>query len=298
MEYTALLDRPIFIIGCNRSGTTLLFRALCTHPQVWCHRMYGESGHVYHRYYPVHPELGERVAETPSEEIRTGIVNRLYNEAHNKEYFKDSPILRVFPRKLLQAPVSRFYRRGPIRLVEKTPANSLRVRLLATLFPEARFILLVRRPEDVISSLMEGWKRWSGAGPGLWRFSKWHYLAPPGWAGWTNRRLEEICAFQWTSAVKFARDDLQRFAIDRFVLIRHEDALANPGATYRKITEFCQLPTSRYFDTHLPRVLSRQFLNLGSPPRRAKWRELHEHEIEAVRPMFESLKGEFYPEEP
>lgn len=30
----ALVDRPIFIIGCGRSGTTLLFQLLRRHPQV------------------------------------------------------------------------------------------------------------------------------------------------------------------------------------------------------------------------------------------------------------------------
>lgn len=58
-----LLDRPIFIIGCNRSGTTLLHRTLSTHPDLWCDRLYDECQHVYHEHYPAHRELGERVRE-------------------------------------------------------------------------------------------------------------------------------------------------------------------------------------------------------------------------------------------
>ena len=53
------IDRPIFIIGCNRSGTTLLFRNLSEHPDLWS--LYVEAQSVFHARFPVDPVAGERV---------------------------------------------------------------------------------------------------------------------------------------------------------------------------------------------------------------------------------------------
>ena len=44
-----------------------------------------------------------------------------------------------------------------VRMLEKTPKNSLRVPFLARVFPEARFIYLYRDPRQVLSSMIEAW---------------------------------------------------------------------------------------------------------------------------------------------
>jgi predicted secreted protein len=51
-----LLTQPIIIIGCNRSGTTLLFRNLSSHPDIWS--LYIESQDIFYKYYP---SMKERV---------------------------------------------------------------------------------------------------------------------------------------------------------------------------------------------------------------------------------------------
>jgi len=187
-----VLERPIFIIGCNRSGTTLLFRTLSRHPDLWS--LYVESQDVFYRHWPIHPETGDRVTRPPPEEARLGLVRDLYDRAHNKEFFLDTPLIGRVPSKLFQRPLGRIYKPGVIRLVEKTPSNTLRVPMLAQAFPDARFLFIIRRGEDVVSSLMEGWRNWSGTPEGEdWRYTKWHYLVPPCWQAWTERPLEEIC---------------------------------------------------------------------------------------------------------
>lgn len=298
-------DRPIFIIGCNRSGTTLLFRTLSAHPLLWTR--YEENQHIFHRFFPIDAELGEAVPTPAAASTGDGLVRRLYVEAHNKEHFKDHPLGRAIPRKALQTPLNPLYKRAPIRFVDKTPANSLRIPLLADLFPDARFLLLVRRPEDTISSLMEGWSR------GLARViferdssiqdpkllgARWHYLVPPGWTRWRNRPLEEVCAFQWVESVGRASTDLRRLCPERTLVLRHEDALERPAETYRAVFDFCGLPPSRYFDAQFPVLQSIPHTHGGSAPAPEKWRMRHEAEIESVRPMFDALERGFYGEGP
>jgi hypothetical protein len=287
------IDRPIIIIGCNRSGTTLLFRNLAEHPFTWS--LYDEGQEVYYRHYPIHPQLGDRLTEPPTPHVAQAITEELYARAHNKEVFKDRGVLRLLPRKLLQQPVSRLYKHAPIRLLEKTPANSLRVPFLNALFPDARFLFIVRRAEDVISSLMEGWENWSGTRGQPWKYGKWHYLVPPGWQKWTGRPLAEICAFQWIEANRTAWQDLKEWCSGRYLMVRHEDALSQPRAAYSEILSFCELPPSRHLQRMLAAQEQRVFTQGGSEPERDKWRRLHGEDIEGVRPMFRELMAELYP---
>lgn len=288
------LPRPIFIIGCNRTGSTLLFSNLATHPETWS--LYIEGQAVFHRHYPVCPHEGERVTSAPDRRVAAAIVRELYSRANNKEVFRDTPALRHIPLKLMQKPVGALYKSRSIRLVEKTPANSLRVPLLHALFPDAKFLFLVRRGEDVVSSLMEGWKNWSRTPPGTkWRFDNWHYLRPPGWQSYINRTLQEICAFQWIQATLEAWRSLERLRNKDFMLLRHEDLIERPHENYRRILEFCELTPSSYFDRAvLGKMRERVYTTGGSAPRRDKWRQMHGAEIESVRHLLAPVNALFY----
>lgn len=288
-----MLNRPIFIIGCNRSGTTLLFRNLSMHPDMWS--LYVESQDEFYRRWPIDPQLGDRVVDPPSAEVSDQLSRDLYRAAHNKERFRDTPLLGMIPPKLLQRPLGVLWKRPPIRLVEKTPANALRIPMLARVFPDALFLFIVRRGEDVVSSLMEGWKNWSGTeGREAWRYSKWHYLVPPGWQEWTGRPLEDICTFQWTSSTETAKQDLDRWAPDRYLELRHEDLIADPVSGYRRITEFCGLRQSPSFDRVMDGATDRVFTTGGSRPRSDKWKRLHRDPILRVRDTIESLNARYY----
>ncbi len=290
---TPLLERPILVIGCNRSGTTLIFNNLAEHPSTW--GLYEESQHIFYRHYPIHPEMGDRIADAPTPEVADAITRAFYDEAHNKEVLKDLPVLRLISRKLLQRPMNRLYKRPPLRLVEKTPANSLRIPFLARLFPEARILFVVRRAEDTISSLMEGWKNWSNTGSGPWIYGEWHYLVPPGWRAWTHRQLAEICAFQWVESNRTALQDLEEHCRGRYLVVRYEDTMAEPVAAFERIRQYCELPESPYYEQLAQKLEQRVFTHGGSRPRAGKWRELHGEEIEHARPLFQELSDRLYP---
>ena len=48
------LEQPIIVLGCNRSGTTLLFNNLSAHPDTWS--LYIESQDIFYRHHPIHPD--------------------------------------------------------------------------------------------------------------------------------------------------------------------------------------------------------------------------------------------------
>jgi len=284
--------KPIIIIGCNRSGTTLLFRNLSSHPDLWS--LYIESQEIFYKHYPIHPDMGDRIVELASESIKEDILLNFYNLVHNKEYFKEKPILKYIPLKLIQKPVNKLYKRAPVRIVEKTPANCFRIPFLLSLFPDAKFIFLIRRPEDVISSLMEGWKIWSNAHGSNWRFNKWHYLVPPGWRKMIGKKLEEICAFQWVESNKTAWEDLNKYCKNKFLFISHEYLIENPLEGYKTILDFCELEDSKYFQKIINKIDKRIYTTRGTKPMREKWKKLHYKEIQSVRHIFEPLYHELY----
>jgi hypothetical protein len=287
------LRRPIFIIGCNRSGTTLLFRNLSEHPDLWS--LYVEAQPTFHARFPVDEELGERVTGPADPADAAAIREDLFRQAHNKEAFLDRAALGRIPSKLVQRPLNRLYKPDSIRLIEKTPANSLRIPFLVEAFPEARFIFVVRRGEAVVSSLMEGWKLWNRVPPGgTWSYTKWHYLVPPGWGDYVDRPLEEICALQWIESNSHARTDLDRLAPDRYLLVRHEDLIADPQSNYGRIMEFCELRDSPYFRTVVQRANEKKYTTGGSAPKQEKWRSLHAEEIERVRERLEPVNRLYY----
>jgi tetratricopeptide (TPR) repeat protein len=129
----ALTDStPVFVIGMPRSGTSLVEQMLASHPHV--------------------------VGAGEVDYTRT-VVNAC--EARTGRPFPED-ITRVEPGHLATA--ARLYVQrlamsagkpvdGATRVVDKLPHNFLRVGLLATLFPAARFVLCEREPLDVCLSI-------------------------------------------------------------------------------------------------------------------------------------------------
>jgi len=119
---------PVFVVGFPRSGTTLLEQMLDAHPDF---RAMDERGFVYEligrmqaagQSYPV-----DLAAMTQGEASQLRAIYR--DMAHN-----------VVPDL------------GQHRLVDKNPLNMLCLPMIARLFPEARIIMCLRHPCDVLLS--------------------------------------------------------------------------------------------------------------------------------------------------
>lgn len=286
-----LLRQPVFVIGCNRSGTTLLFQTLSSHPDLWSR--YIENRDSFLEVFPHDGEDGDLVRE-PTSEQRHRTERLLYENAKNRELaIGCGGVLHHLPLKLFQKPVTDLFKTPPLRVVDKTPSNCFRVAMLAETFPEARFVYIVRRGEAVVSSLMEGWKRWTDS-DGQWEFRDWHYLRPPGWRGYTDEPLERICLFQYVSSNRHAVDDLRGLAPSRYIVVRHEDLVTSPRAGYTRIQDFLDLSRSTYWDEVVDDSHDRIWTRGGSPPEAGKWRRLHGAEIVRIRSELEPINKMFY----
>lgn len=106
----------------------------------------------------------------------------------------------------------------------KTPQNTQAIRELGqVLFPESRFILIVRDPRDVALSWHRKWGK-----DMLW------------------------CAHKWNIRMLHGLDQIQKLDRNRALVVRYEDLLAELEKTSRRICAFLELPFSpRMLNYHL-----------------------------------------------
>ena len=213
--------RPVFIIAAPRSGSTLLFETLAASHGVTT--LGGEAAWLIEGIPALRPgapgvESNRLTAAHASDAVAARIVDELVGrrvDAAGRAVAADTPL----------------------RFVEKTPKNSLRVPFLERVFPDARYIFLWRDPRASLASIIEAWE--SGAWKtynGLDGFEgPWSLLLPPGWRALRGRPLAEIAAFQWQAANRIALDDLGQLPRERWTSVRYEELVCDPRATVERL---------------------------------------------------------------
>lgn len=264
----AVFERPVFIVGSPRSGSTLLFETLSQAPGVYT---IGDESH----------EVIEGIAALGAE-AHGYESNRLLPADATPEVaqqLRDRFVAALRDRAGQPPPAG-----ARLRLLEKTPKNSLRVPFLASVFPEARFIYLHRDPRQVLSSMMEAWSsgrfRTYPRLPG-WTGLPWSLLLVPGWRDLIGHSLHTIVAHQWSTMTRLLLDDLEQLPADRWTVARYDALVAQPQAEIRRLCDavgyewdrtLAELPLSKY---------------TVSPPDPAKWRRLASR-IDAVLPAIQA----------
>lgn len=266
-EADELFERPLFIVSPPRSGSTLLFETLAAAPGLYSP---GDESHALIEGVPglspsAHDwESNRLLAAHAGEPAITALRERFFRQLRDREGRQPSA--------------------GPVRMLEKTPKNALRIPFLRTVFPQARFVFLYREPRQVLASMIDGWR--SGQFqtyprlPG-WDGPAWSFLLTPGWRQLAGRPLEEIVAAQWAATMQVLFDDLAALPDGQWIGIEHGRFLADPQGEVRRICDWAGLAWDRTLGRELP--LSRYTL---TPPDPEKWRR-HEPAIEATRALWE-----------
>ncbi|HJP98955.1 MAG TPA: sulfotransferase [Rhodanobacteraceae bacterium] len=124
----SMLQSPVFVIGFPRSGTTLLEQMLDAHPGF---RSMDERGYVY--------QLIERM-EHAGQRYPADLADLTQIEADQLRQVYGGLVAHTLPDL------------GQRRLVDKNPLNMLCLPMILRLFPDARIVLCIRHPCDVLLS--------------------------------------------------------------------------------------------------------------------------------------------------
>ncbi|MEP7244712.1 MAG: sulfotransferase [Gammaproteobacteria bacterium] len=266
------LHQPVFIIAAPRSGSTLLFETLAVSPQWFT---LGGEGHALIEGIPeLQPgapgvDSNRLEARQATDAVAERIVNEVLRDMRNSRGESPPPT-------------------GPLRFLEKTPKNALRIPFLERVFPDAKFVVLWRDPRDSLSSIMEAWRsgQWKTYN-GLSGFDgPWSLLLPPGWRGMNGRPLEEIAAFQWDTTHRVVLEDLARLSRDRWTAVSYAQLTGDTTATIRRLCAFTGIEFDATLAEHVSRPLppSRYTHTAPAPD---KWRR-NQAEIERVLPTLEA----------
>ncbi|MEU9838016.1 sulfotransferase [Actinomadura sp. NPDC048032] len=205
--------RPIFVLGCPRSGTTLLQQMLHSHRRIAFPsetRFVHVSYDIRHRFGDLERAENRRaLAEwiTGGEGTKFRVL-RLDAAAVVEEIVQGPPTLGS-----AIAAVFRAYARqhGKQRWGDKRPSYFRRVPMLRRMFPDAQFIHLVRDGRDAVSSLVR--------------------------MPWFDGDIH-TAALTWREAVDMGARLRTRLGPETFYEFRYEDLVADPEDALTRLCAF------------------------------------------------------------
>ncbi len=266
-------DRPIFIVGPHRSGTTVLYRILGRHDDTGYLNEFGER-HPRLAWWAAH---GRRcgVDDLPREAQR--IWDRWKprdDDVRTAEHA--TPEITAWYRDL----VTRTLRhRGATRFLGKYPRLSLRIAWLEAVFPGALYLHLIRDWRAVVASTVERHVKRVG------RPVSWFGVHPPDWHDWEGRDAAEISTHQFVTATRAVLDAAPGLG-ERYVPLRYHEMCAAPEQRLRDVAERLALPWSDRF--------ARVVRSFGLESRNAKWHEtLGAERVAALRATAPGFLAEF-----
>ena len=269
------MDRPVFIVGCPRSGTGVLHQLVRLHPQVaWITpfsnwvcgkpwfggvppRVAWRIEWLLHRLPnamlppllrgPFDGSLGlPSVFETHEGH---SIWNRVLPPAGDHRATADDapPTVRSYIRDVVEWH-HRYHERP--RLVWKTPRNAFRLPFLHALFPKAYIVHLLRDGRAVAASILKRRR----ANDSL---HEWWGARPPGWPSKQSALPIEQAAWTWAQCVSQIRADASLFPDDHILELRYESLLDAPAPALRRVFATAHLDPEAFFTAENRRQLEK-----------------------------------------
>lgn len=237
------IDRPVFIVGPHRSGTTLLYGMLARHEDVGC------MVRCNHRF-PAHPVLASVVHTVLRGTAKPHEAQRFWDYLWpGPDDTMTADDLTDAQKNFYAATIARMLSlRGRTRFVAKYPRLSLRIGWLDALFPDAKFLHMTRDWRAVVSSTLQRKLKRHQRGGG------WFGVRIPGWRDMMDLPHEVSAGRQFRAATRAIEEHASRMP-GRFHRVDYAALCGDPEGVMRGVAAFCGLLFSADFQAALPRDL-------------------------------------------
>lgn len=269
----------VFVVGCPRSGTTLLQRMLDNHPQL----AIANDTHFIPRALEdepggINPKLTDEIVE------RVRRYHRFPRLNLPDEVVLDAARGGSSYQEFVSALYSSYAgMHGKPLGGEKTPDYARYLPVLHGLFPWAKIVHLIRDGRNVALSALE-WAR-QDKGPGRFRL-------------WVESPIA-VCALWWRWQVSTGRCDGAALGPQLYDEIRYEELVSKPDQVLQELSAFLRLPFSvemlKYYEgkTRLEPGLSAKNAWLPPTPGLRDWHtQMSARDLE----LFEALAGDLLSE--
>lgn len=246
------IERPIFIGGIGRSGSTVFHEIFSNHPNVaWLSGLCDR--------YPERPSINRFLMKAIDYPIVGKYLKKKFSpwecysfwEHHCKGFRR--PCRDLFHedvtnknKKKIQNIMSQLITNKRDRLLLKATGWP-RIGFLHEIFNDAKFIHVLRDGRAVVNSLINipWWLGWSG--PQNWR---WGELTPAQREEWErhNKSFIALAAIQWKICLDALEEGKGFVDKDNFLEVKYENLCDDPLKVFGNVIEFCDLEMTREFE--------------------------------------------------
>lgn len=251
--------KPIFIIGCGRSGTTMFQNMFSYHPELaWFSTLTN--------LFPRAPQLARfsrllditvlspLVGQRSKISIRPSEAHRIWRRCFSEfpvpgRPLTDRDVTEECKRRIDNTVLSHLIHQKKKRFVTKYTGWS-RIGYLNEIFPDSLFIHILRDGRAVVSSHLQ--KKWWPAPNEIekWQSQRWR-------REWLKEYEESHCspivlaAIIWKLVTEEIRKSANIVGKNRFIEVRYEEIVTEPIETMKGVTNFCELEWKQDFESRL-----------------------------------------------
>ncbi|HUP76696.1 MAG TPA: sulfotransferase [Acidimicrobiales bacterium] len=226
-----MIHRPVFVAGQERSGTSLMFALLTSHPNIAMTRRTNLWRYFYGQFGDLRDDQSLDTCLDKMMRYKRLVVLQPNAEELRREFLTGE---RTYGRLFALLEQQYADRLGKPRWGDKSLDTERFAGPLFDAYPDARIIHMVRDPRDRYASVETRWKvRRGGVGAGT---------------------------AEWLSSVELAERNCNRYG-DKYLILRYETLVRSPEEVLRDICEFID---ERYAPEMLTMSGARSFRDQGS----------------------------------